>query len=61
MTQLKFVLKSNDFYNKRRSNYLQIVHVEKNTDFEKFYVVEDILIKESRKFEKSKIAQYFIR
>ena len=61
MTQLKSVIKSSDFYNKLRSNYFDSVHVEDDTENNKFYEVEKILSKRMKKFERINVTQYLIR
>lgn len=55
MTQLKSALKTDDLYERFRSDYSESMHVKKNTKFEKFYVVEKILAKKSRKVEKTTV------
>ena len=61
MTQLKSVIKSSDFYNRLRSNHLDSVQIEDDTENNKFYEVEKILSKRIKKFERTNVTQYLIR
>ena len=61
MTQLESVIKSSDPYNRLRSNYFDSVHVEDDTENNKFYEVEKILSKRIKKFERTNVTQYLIR
>jgi hypothetical protein len=59
VTQLKSA--STNSYKRVRSNHFDFIFVEKNISIEKFYEIEQILIKRVRQYEKIKINQYLIR
>ena len=61
ITQLKSCFNQSNSYNRFRSNYLAFVEVEKNIDDWKSYIVERIVNKRFRKFERITITQYMIK
>ena len=60
VTQLKFYL-DDDFYHKFRSNYSNFVKMKENTNDWRFYVIEKILNKKIKKFERIVVIQYMIK
>ena len=61
MTQLKFCFNKSNSYNRFRSNYFVFVEIENDIDDWKFYIVERIMNKRFRKFERITITQYIIK
>ncbi len=59
VTQLEFI--ADDSYKRSRSNHFDFVFVERNTSIEKFYEIEQILVKRVRQYEKINVNQYLIR
>jgi hypothetical protein len=59
VTQLKSA--SKDSYRRARSNHSDFVFVEKDISIEKFYEIEQVLIKRTRQYAITKINQYLIK
>ena len=61
ITQLKSCFNQSNSYNRFRLNYFVFVEIEKNIDDWKFYIVERIMNKRFRKFERITVTQYMIK
>jgi hypothetical protein len=59
VTQLEFT--TDDSYERSKSNHFDFVFVKRDISIEKFYEVEQVLIKRTRQYETIKINQYLIR
>ncbi len=59
VTQLELI--ADDSYKRLKSNHFDFVFVERDISIEKFYEIEQILVKRVRQYEKIKINQYLIR
>ena len=61
IAQLKSISNTQNLYNKFKFHHSEIVKIEKDTEYEKFYEIERILIKRIRKYERIAVTQYLIK
>ena len=58
---MKSIFFEKKFYQRRRSNYSDVVEIENNIEKFRFYEIEKLMIKRFRKYRNTQMTQYLIR